>query len=55
MPVPGYDPDDLESVLQNAVESREQDVLTADQRERYEQGEQLQDILASEHIKALLD
>ena len=55
MPVPGYDPDDLESALREAIESRDDGFLTPDQRDRYEQGEQLQEILDADNINALLD
>lgn len=55
MPVPGYDPDDLESALREAIESRDDGFLTPEQREHYEQGEQLQEILDADDIDALLD
>ena len=55
MPVPGYDPEDLESALREAIESRDDGFLTPDQRDRYEQGEQLQEILDADNINALLD
>jgi hypothetical protein len=55
MPVPGYDPEDLESALRGAIESRDGGFLTPDQRDRYEQGEQLQEILDADNINALLD
>lgn len=54
MPVPGYDPDDLDEFLAERLEGREvSDYLTAEEQRRYENGESLTDLLSDEDIKRL--
>jgi hypothetical protein len=55
MPVPGYDPEDLDGVLLERLGDREPaDVLTADELARYESGENLIDLLDDETVADLL-
>jgi hypothetical protein len=55
MPVPGYDPEDLDGVLLERLGDREPaDVLTADELARYEAGEDLIDLLDDETVADLL-
>ncbi|WP_101294764.1 hypothetical protein [Halegenticoccus soli] len=55
MPIPGYDPDDLDAVLAERVEKRgAESVLTPAQRREYESGASLVDLLDEEEIRRLL-
>ncbi|WP_162833851.1 hypothetical protein [Haladaptatus cibarius] len=55
MPVPGYDEDDLDEMLEERLEERDEQFLTASQREEYENGGSLLDILSEDDIHRLLD
>ncbi|WP_227374178.1 hypothetical protein [Haladaptatus halobius] len=56
MPIPGYDEDDLDEMLEQRLEERNDDsFLTPRQRERYENGDSLLDILDEDDIHRLLD
>lgn len=56
MPVPGYDPDDLDRYLAQRLEARDPDeFLNEDEKRRYENGESLTDLLSDEEIRRLMD
>jgi hypothetical protein len=55
MPIPGYDPDDLEQTLADLLaEHGHDDFLTEDEYERVTAGESLVDVLDSDDIERLL-
>ncbi len=55
MTVPGYDPDDLDAALEALAEDRDiDDLLTAEERARWEAGEGLSDLLDDEDVERLL-
>ena len=56
MPVPGYDPDDLDEELSERTTEEDLDrLLTEEERRAYENGEEgLFDLLSEEDIKAIL-
>jgi|AntDeeMetagen134_2_1112570.scaffolds.fasta_scaffold05919_1 hypothetical protein len=57
MPVPGYDPDDIETVLETQLTETELDeMLSARERDDYENGDaSLVDLLGDEQIDRVLD
>ncbi|WP_227353956.1 hypothetical protein [Haladaptatus salinisoli] len=55
MPIPGYDEDDLDEMLEERLEERDDSFLTPSQRERYESGESLLDVLDEDDIHRLLN
>lgn len=56
MPIPGYDPDDLEETLATLLaEHGHSEFLTDGEHERVKAGESLVDVLDSEDIERLLD
>ena len=56
MPVPGYDPDDLDSELEDELSDGEiRERLTDDEYERYENGESLVGLLDEDERDELLD
>lgn len=56
MTIPGYDPADLDDALEENLRERDVvDLLDADQRRRYEDGESLVDILDDEEIRRVLN
>lgn len=56
MPVPGYDPDDLDEYLAERLEGRDlNEYLSEEERRRYEDGESLTDLLSDEDIRRLMD
>lgn len=55
MPVPGYDPEDLERWLDGEIGDELDQYLTDDERRRYAQGDDLIDLLDAEDIERLLD
>ncbi|MFC6725214.1 hypothetical protein ACFQE1_12710 [Halobium palmae] len=56
MPVPGYDPDDVDDKLEELLAERDADeFLTEEERRRYESGERFGDLLDEEEIRRLLD
>lgn len=56
MPVPGYDPDDVDDHLEGLLDDEDLDrYLTAEERRRYEDGESLSDLLDEEDIHRLLE
>ncbi|EMA53186.1 MULTISPECIES: hypothetical protein [Halococcus] len=56
MPVPGYDPDDLDSELEGKLTDEEiRDRLSDDEYERYEEGESLVGLLDEDELDDLLD
>jgi hypothetical protein len=56
MPVPGYDPDDIDDRLEELMEGEDVDeYLTAEEQRRYEDGESLGDLLDESDIRQLLD
>ncbi|MFC4356496.1 hypothetical protein ACFO0N_00870 [Halobium salinum] len=56
MPIPGYDPDDVDDHLEGLLDGEDLDeYLSADERRRYEDGESLGDLLDEEDIRRLLD
>lgn len=56
MPVSGYDPDDLEELLAERLDSHDPGTfLTDDQRRRLDEGESLLDVLDSDEIERLVD
>ena len=55
MPVPGYDPEDLDDELEARLTDGElRERLTDDEFRRYENGESLVELLDSEEIERLL-
>lgn len=56
MPVPGYDPDDVDDKLEELLAERDADeFLTPEEQRRYEDGERLGELLDEEEIGRLLD
>ncbi|GAA0229705.1 hypothetical protein ACFFQF_13425 [Haladaptatus pallidirubidus] len=55
MPIPGYDEDDLDEMLEERLEERDEQFLTPSQREEYENGGSLLDILSEDDIHRLLN
>ncbi len=56
MPVPGYDPDDLDSELEGKLTDGEiRDRLNDEEYERYENGESLVGLLDDDELDDLLD
>ncbi|MBC9987712.1 MULTISPECIES: hypothetical protein [unclassified Haloferax] len=56
MVIPGYDPDDLDDRLEELLTERDlAEYLTPDERERYDSGESLVDLLSPDDIRDLLD
>jgi hypothetical protein len=56
MPVPGYDPDDLDRKLGDLVTPEDLDrLLSTDERRRYDRGTGLVELLDAEEIKRLID
>lgn len=56
MPVSGYDPDDLEELLAERLDSHDSGAfLTDGQRRRLDEGESLLDVLDSDEIERLVD
>lgn len=56
MPVPGYDPEDIEDWLQEMVSGVEaSEVLDEEELEAYRNGERLEDALSSQTITQLRD
>ncbi|WP_266077928.1 hypothetical protein [Haladaptatus caseinilyticus] len=55
MPIPGYDEDDLDEMLEERLEERDESFLTPSQREEYDNGGSLLDILSEDDIHRLLD
>ncbi len=55
MPIPGYDEDDLDEMLEERLEERDEQFLTPEQREAYENGGSLLDILSEDDIHRLLN
>ncbi|WP_435154625.1 hypothetical protein [Haladaptatus sp. DFWS20] len=55
MPIPGYDEDDLDEMLEERLEEHDEQFLTPSQREEYENGGSLLDILSEDDIHRLLD
>ena len=56
MPVPGYDPEDLDAALEERMAELGTDaVLSEGQLQEYEEGASLVDVLSSEEITRLLD
>ena len=55
MTVPGYDPDDLDAALAALAEDHDiDDLLTPEERARWEAGEGLSDLLDDEDVERLL-
>jgi hypothetical protein len=55
MPVPGYDPNDLDNELENALTDTElRERLTDEEFRRYEEGENLIDLLDEDDIDEVL-
>lgn len=56
MPVPGYDPDDLDEELSERTTEEDLDrLLTEEERRAYENGEEsLFDLLSEEDVEAIL-
>ncbi len=56
MPVPGYDPEDLDDALRTRLEARSAaDLLSAEELAAYESDEDLLEALDAETIAALLE
>lgn len=56
MPIPGYDPDDLDETLDERLAERDQsEYLTPEEQQRYEDGESLVDLLDTDEILELLN
>jgi hypothetical protein len=55
MPVPGYDPEDLDRLLLDRLDDEPERVLDAEQLRRYESGEDLVDVLSDEEIRDIVD
>lgn len=57
MPVPGYDPEDLDDVLENKLtRQQKREFLTDDEWASYERGDaSILDLLDDEEIEQLLD
>lgn len=56
MPVPGYDPDDLDAELEGLLSEPEiQEHLTNEEFQRYKGGTSLIDLLSEEDVHELLD
>jgi hypothetical protein len=55
MPVPGYDPEDLDRLLLDRLDDDPERVLDAEQLRRYESGEDLVDVLSDEEIRDIVD
>ncbi|KAB1191133.1 MULTISPECIES: hypothetical protein [Haloferax] len=55
MVIPGYDPDDIDERLEELLSDHELDeYLTAEERQRYEEGASLVDLLSGDDIRDLL-
>ncbi|MGA9400175.1 MULTISPECIES: hypothetical protein [unclassified Haladaptatus] len=54
MPIPGYDPDDLDELLAERLEARGGPSLTPRQWREYENGATLFDVLTESEIERLL-
>lgn len=56
MPVPGYDPDDLDEFLAERLSGRDvEQYLSDEELQRYEEGESLVDLLDDEDIRRLTE
>lgn len=56
MPVPGYDPDDVDDTLERMLEDHEiSEFLSDDELRQWEGGESLVDLLDEDDIDRLLD
>ena len=56
MPVPGYDPEDLDDVLRSRLEARSAaDLLSAEELAAYESDQDLLEALDGETIAAILE
>ncbi|KAB1185203.1 MULTISPECIES: hypothetical protein [Haloferax] len=56
MVIPGYDPDDLDERLEELLSDHDlAEYLTPEERERYDEGANLIDLLSAEDIRDLLD
>lgn len=56
MPVPGYDPDDLDEALERKLDDRDvSEFLTETERQQWESGESLVDLLDEDDIDRLLE
>ena len=56
MPVPGYDPDDLDAELEGKLTDEEiRDRLNDEEYDRYENGESLVGLLDEDELDELLD
>jgi hypothetical protein len=56
MPVPGYDPDDLDEALERKLADRDvSEFLTEAERVQWKDGESLVDLLDEDDIDRLLD
>lgn len=56
MPVPGYDPDDLDDALERMLDERDvSEFLTDDELRQWEDGESLVELLDEGDIDRLLD